>query len=289
MERNPADVMENRPTDLPEYDEPPIDEIAVGLQFQPVQSTVGELTAAYREAVRGSFPRVEYQAKLPPSLPVFGGAVIGPFTSGPIVATPFPKPDPFGRVWLLADDGQYLVQLQDDRFIFNWRRSQDPYPRIKGILQRFWDNFDILRTVAAPFAAGILVHQIEISYYNWIPEAEMSQFEAMRTAHSSGVTSRHLSIDPELQNWMGNYTVAKDGALIARLTVQSGGSIVRINRTTQQMERGSVINFQVNAPIAPGSTDSDIQSIFEHARLVIVDAFDQLTTEEAHEKWRRRS
>jgi uncharacterized protein (TIGR04255 family) len=50
------------------------------------------------------------------------------------------------RLWFESDDGRLLVQLQQDRFIFNWRRraDDDRYPGFDALFaewQRLWGAF----------------------------------------------------------------------------------------------------------------------------------------------------
>ena len=51
---------------------------------------------------------------------------------------------PLGRVWFTASSKSELIQLQPDRFHFNWRRKElnEPYPSYQTNSRIFFDAFD---------------------------------------------------------------------------------------------------------------------------------------------------
>jgi hypothetical protein len=43
-----------RPNELPDYDAPPVDEVAIGVQFRPIAGYSNALVGAFRETVQAS-------------------------------------------------------------------------------------------------------------------------------------------------------------------------------------------------------------------------------------------
>lgn len=89
---------------IPDLPNPPIDEVVVGLVLDPPLGPDAVQAGAYLARRGERFARHEIHE------PVLSepGIVIGP--EGPL------------RIWLISADDAWLVQLQPDRFVANWRR-----------------------------------------------------------------------------------------------------------------------------------------------------------------------
>lgn len=78
------------------------------------------------------------------------------------------------RCWLLSETEEYVVQIQPDRFYFNWRKRQAEYPHFndhgpkQGVLTRSLDAFEDFRTFCqaelglAPSAARVDLAKIDL-------------------------------------------------------------------------------------------------------------------------------
>lgn len=123
---------------------PPIVEVALGVQFAPLQALaplhIGRLwDRAYREA----FPHWDVRPLLSRWVETFPAV---PPRLG-FRLTEQPKP---ARVWLLNQDRTELIQVQPDRLVYNWRREgpDQPYPRFQPIRDRFVQVFEALNGFA---------------------------------------------------------------------------------------------------------------------------------------------
>jgi len=79
------------------------------------------------------------------------------------------------RVWLVAEGQDKLLQLQDDRFFFNWRRMQEyeAYPRYSTIIEAFKTNLGIFQEFLKEERLGTVKPQkCELTYINHIPKGE---------------------------------------------------------------------------------------------------------------------
>ena len=76
------------------------------------------------------------------------------------------------RLWFVNESADQLVQVQDDRFIRNWRRGSEPtqpYPRFEELLPRFVDDFDEFQRFLADEQIGTVdANQCEVTYVNLI-------------------------------------------------------------------------------------------------------------------------
>ena len=89
----------------PEFDRPPVVEMALGIQFQPLFGLRGISLSPLREVWRERYPLVEEVPPLPPGVERVGGQPLG-------VQLAF-GPGPALRYWFMSDDGADLVQLQN--------------------------------------------------------------------------------------------------------------------------------------------------------------------------------
>jgi uncharacterized protein (TIGR04255 family) len=79
------------------------------------------------------------------------------------------------RVWFVSPDETTLIQLQPDRFLFNWREGRDraKYPRFKWILARFRRFFmEFQRFVTDNNLGDLAPTQAELTYINHIKQGE---------------------------------------------------------------------------------------------------------------------
>jgi uncharacterized protein (TIGR04255 family) len=94
---------------------PPIVEVVCGFVFPPISGMDAVAAGAYWASIRDRFPAHTIQ---PAVTDVVGFTV----TDG---AAP-------QRALLVSADDQYVVQIQADRFYFNWRKRLDDYPHFTG-------------------------------------------------------------------------------------------------------------------------------------------------------------
>ena len=269
---------------LPNFTKPPLDEVALGVQFNSIGERFGQVVADFREGVKELFPNVEYQSRLSPTPPAIAP---NQMAFGPTIQFQPLIQNPFGRVWLVTADNSHVIQLQDDRFIFNWRHALEDYPRFEYIVNAFWERFRAFRTAAVQSQLGILPQQVEVSYFNWIPQETMSQNDYLLTAEKSKLVVDKGEIVSEAQNWSATYLISEDGLPQGRLDATSQGPIARISRTNTAMVQGSTLNLSFRAPVAPGANDDVMDSMIQLGRRIVVSSFSQLTTPKAHQEWGR--
>jgi uncharacterized protein (TIGR04255 family) len=83
----------------------------------------------------------------------------------PFAALPLP------RLWFLRADGAELIQVQNNRFIHNWRklRPEDPYPRYENVRGRFREELRQFEAFLGSEQLGQAVPDLcEITYFNHV-------------------------------------------------------------------------------------------------------------------------
>lgn len=104
---------------LPDYKKPPVVEVAISIQFNPLKElNVPKLGALWLEFEK-EFPETQDQPPLSPVFEVYGQ--IQP----PRFEFRFEAAPPLSRCWFLNKAGTELIQVQQDRFILNWRKTTE--------------------------------------------------------------------------------------------------------------------------------------------------------------------
>jgi uncharacterized protein (TIGR04255 family) len=132
---------------------------------------------------------------------------------------------PVPRFWFETEDGTHLVQVQQDRFIHNWRERQpgDRYPRYDKLRVRFRREVERFETFLGENELGSLrVNQCEVTYFNTIqltrsddPHTQLSDI----TPLWSGQTSEEMPGGLENATVQARYVMAENGEPVGRIHV----------------------------------------------------------------------
>jgi uncharacterized protein (TIGR04255 family) len=160
-----------RAPDLPLFQRPPVTEVSLGINFQPVALRAIHLGRLH-ERFAGRYPVVEEHPPVAAQIERFG--------RGPQSMIEFQLLDrpPLPMVVFLAEDRSSLIQVQGDRFYCAWRRveADTPYPRYSILREDFIRN----ATAFAQFASDadlpdIPVVQAEMTYVNDLTLGDLPQ------------------------------------------------------------------------------------------------------------------
>lgn len=162
-----------RPAHLPDFTDPPLDEVVLGVQFEPVPGFSSVHTKDVWDLFRDEFPQVQEQPLLQPQFETFGGANLQPSFQFQVGAGPVGS-----RLWFISEQENNLLQFQPDRFLTNWRKNpnQQPYPRFEGIAEAYKSYLTVLvEHLSKHFAYDVGINQAEVSYINVIPVSGFSE------------------------------------------------------------------------------------------------------------------
>src|SRR5260370_42014704 len=115
-----SDTLEN---DLPDFDNPPVVETVLSAQFERLTALRTVHLGLFWQPGRSEFPNVEEH----PALAAIFEQAGEPVTQAVQLRFQPPETLPFPRLWLLNQRGSELMQIQNDRFMKNWRKA-DPNP-----------------------------------------------------------------------------------------------------------------------------------------------------------------
>lgn len=265
--------------DLPDYKKPPVVEVSAGLQFAPIEGLTGAHVGSYWRLIRKDFPRAEEQPPILHKVEVFG-MVEGEAEPEVRISTRLPLP----RTWLLSEDGTTLVQVQQDRFHYNWRNLEpvNDYPRYKNVKAAFFENWKTFcKFLSDEGLAPPQVDQCELVYINLIRKGEgwdtVADLSELFTASKWAARGQFLP-DPEGVTWNARF-VWPDGR--TRMYVEQAP--VRIK--TDNSEAAQLRLIVRGSPET--INDKSIDTWFDTAHTWIVEGFAALTDTRADELWER--
>jgi uncharacterized protein (TIGR04255 family) len=272
--------MIQRPAGLPVYRNPPIDEVAISVQFLPVEGFLDEHIREYWHTVRADYPLAQPMPRIEaPVEPIDSSAPAPPMQIQLQMSGMIPTQ---GRMWLINEADDFLVQVQNSRFIQNWRRRETAYPYFEAINDLFWLNYrkfeQFLRDADLPQPQ---VQQVEVTYINWISDMPMISF--FKPAGVATISVFGEDRQPEDQNWTARYLIRSENELVERLYVQCLPAL----RPQASAERGTHFALTFRAARLAGIPDDEAAELIGTARTVIVNTFAELTTDAAQESWGR--
>ena len=159
------DGIDSMDAPLPDFADPPVVEVALAVQFEPLAALRTPQLGLLWESFRDRFPKIEEHAPLDPMMERFG--TLG--TPKPSVHFQMVRKPPIPRCWFLAEDGAELIQVQQDRFAFNWRETgqQNEYARYEHIRARFIEELSEFQEFVTRERLGDLQpNQGELTYVN---------------------------------------------------------------------------------------------------------------------------
>lgn len=255
------------------FAKPPVIEVVFGAQFNTLPSFVSAHVGMFWQKVKAEFPRSDDAPPLPPIIETFGTEDVQHFE---FMALP-----PMRRSWLITEDGSRLLQVQADRFHFNWKRQTHdvPYPGFEALAPEFERHLAAFVQTLSEFGiAPPTFRQFELSYINHI--GLMGEFEhvpasqALIDHHHGGSPERFLP-SPEGFAWKNSYPLPNQAG---RLHISAGSAL-----TVKQRQK--VINLDITARGMAGDTgDAARKSWFHLAHEWIIRGFADSTSPELQRK-----
>lgn len=257
-----------RPPDLPDFADPPLNEVVLGVQFAPAQGysqiRAGDVWSLYKNR----FPLVEEHPPLSPTFETFGrpkAAQAGlNFVTGAA----------HDRFWFLTPSKEQLIQFQQDRLLHNWRKVGDeqiPYPRFETMIRDFEQELGGLEDYFGTLQPQtLLINQCEVTYVNHIPFDQPDKW--LRFVRFEGTRVDDLAIT-------FRRNLFRDDEPVGRLICETG----------TVLHNGKVVlRMALSARGAPSRPDMHAAlELLRTNREVVVHAFAEFTSESAHQTWKR--
>lgn len=267
---------------LPEFDNPPVSEVALAVAFSPLPNWSGPHSGLFWGGIREDYPLNEVHPPIAASIENVEDSL-------------WPNPPEINiqlghseaqRTWFLNKDKSRLIQVQRDRFVINWRKvtGTEVYPRyVDDLRPRFlkeWQRFQIFARGAA--IGDITVTQCEVTYVNDIPQGQgwddfsqaLALFSPWWGRGSDGFLGK-----PEMLTVNGAFLLP--GKL---------GRLHFVARPARRLlDQKKVVQLRLTVRGKPASgADADVLTWMDMARDWIVRSFADLTSPTAHKLWERK-
>lgn len=269
---------------LPDFRNPPVMEVLAGVTFEPLVGFHAAHFGLLWSKFRDRFPKTEEHAPLEPAFETFGqrDPMRGKLQVQMVENPPLP------RCWFLTQDGERLLQVQQDRFIHNWRKvgTGAAYPRFEQIRGTFKSEFEEFVSFVSTEKLGDLhVIQCEVTYVNhiiagegWDTFADVANvFRVWNRAEPNSFIG-----NPEQLQFAVPYAIPNnEGVPVGRLHIE-------VTPAFRNADRRSLFRVSLTARGLPlGEGVDGVLNFFEVGREWIVRGFAEVTTPHMHRIWER--
>lgn len=259
---------------------PPVIETVLSVQFQPIPG--------FTSAHAGCF----WQGALAPNFPDWQNAkfmetqrledAFEDMAAEPSFGVPsfqLRASDPASRVQIIGSDEERMIQIQDSRFIYNWRKRHGKYPTYSIIKP----EFDLLFQRFETYLEGAAfpppqANQWEVIYTNHIPKGELWSGVADWVATIPGLyipTGSPEDVDFETMAGMWRYRLP-EGRGRLHISLQHG-------RTLDKQEV-ILLQFIARGPVGDGGLT--VNAGLSTGHNAIVNTFHQMTSAQMHLEWK---
>jgi uncharacterized protein (TIGR04255 family) len=268
---------------LPDFDQPPVIEVVLGVQFTPIDHFSLPHFGLFWTKVRKDYPEFVTQPPLPPVIEGFEPGNPASLTTFQIGLEVNPEPDVRG--WYIDSTKTRLMQVQKDRFIYNWRKVQfnEIYPHYENIEPKFkeeWKRFSAFLQEEKLNLPEIT--QSEVTYVNHLEIGKgWKSFGDLKNVLAcwSGKTSEPFLPEPERVFLKAQYVIEE----------KKGRLHISVQPAIRRADGKEILKLELTARGKPPSSKlEDILGWFELGHTWIVKGFTSFTTKQMHQTWERK-
>lgn len=271
----------------PDFANPPIVEFVLGAQFAPLENfNTGHFGLFWERLGRNEWPIVGEEPPLDPQFEQFEAPRWRTVRNLQFKLQPgFQQ----GRLTLQNADRDRMIQLQDTRFLLNWRKrtsgTEVKYPSDKVLIGEFESKFAFLEKFVAEHNLGELqLNQWEITYVDSFPQDELWQSPADWQHILPGLfgtlsttTQSELSLEHRAAEWSYEIRPKK-----GRLHVNA-----QVGFLTESGRPSLLLNLTARGPIG-GSGIASLREGLDLGHLVSVREFLAMVDPEIKAKWNQK-
>ena len=248
---------------LTDLNNPPIVEVVCGFVFDELVALDPLLVGQFWSRKRGAYPKREVR---PPVRTQPGFAILEGV--GPV------------RSWLVSAGDEFVIQIQPDRFYFNWRRKGDAYPRFGTHEGR--DG--VLARASSEFAEFVAYCQEELKQAPVVRSVELAKIDLVR-----------YSSDEELGQLVPSLTAfrtwTKSGSPEINIQIAERSDetdlLVLISNAVVTPDLSSAVRVETRASRA--LTGGEPEKVFGQMNLVLNATFERVFSEAAMKRFREVS
>jgi uncharacterized protein (TIGR04255 family) len=275
----------SRPPGLPDFANPPIDEVVMSIQFASLARLRGPHVGLFWKTIRSRYPDVTEHPPIQAAFETFGTP-----STQTLPSIQFSLAPPTPRFWFDKGGGPDLLQLQQDRIIHNWRKREKDqiYPRYETVRRQFQSEVAMFsKFLAAEQLGEIRPNQCEVTYINIIEFPEGSDPQS-KLQDITPLWSTQL--DADLPGEFENALVQAQFLLSNGHNAEPIGRIyVNFQPAVRQSDLTPVVRLEITARAKPPSeTIDDAYKLLDDERSAVVRTFAAVTTPKMHHVWGRK-
>ena len=243
---------------LPTFRRPPVVEVVLGVQFEPLPFGAFHLAQAH-SLWRDAYPQVEEYAAIP-SVPQ-GGFFID--TGSPSI-----------RYWFINSTNTRLIQIQKDRIVLNWRAQghTEEYPRYRELRQEIEERFaDFGKFAAAQYDAHVKPIATEVSYINAIGIDKRVPLDEVLNFVSRPSILHDAPVEANIQV---RFDTSDSSGLVSNLTIGA-------NRDASRDPAPIMLQLSSHSEIG----ESGYTAALDASHETVVTSFRDITTPSMHASW----
>lgn len=266
------------PGSVPDFDDPPVTETVLDVAFTPLTNWRIPHFGLFWKTIQQDYPHAEDQPPIVLQRETFGEGRKRPHLTFEFLQ------GPEARCWFVSNSLSRLVQVQNDRFIQNWRKvpGQEPYPHYDTMRATFACEWSRFCNFLSSESLGVPdIQQCEIQYINHIESSSWQTYVDLVEAFSQWPGSRSNSILPNPED------LAVSTAYV--LPNNRGRLHVNMQSAIRNSDAKRVIQLTLTARGAPASSNTeDMLAWLDFGRDWIKKAFMSFSTERMHQIWKKR-
>jgi len=288
-----AELIMGRPSDLPDFERPPVAEVVLSIQFAPLDKMRNFHIGLLWEKFRSQYPDVSEHGTINPAFEAFGAQQLQ--GSPPALRIEQFLTPPMPRYWFEKVGLPDLLQLQQDRIIHNWRKQETntTYPRYEAIRARFENEVNTFVSFLKDYGLGDLKpNQCEVTYTNIIglPDSneihnrleQVTPLWAGKLSHEN--SSKESTVFAEIENTTIQFRMKLSEAdkPVGRLHVLFQPGVLPADPPKE------AVRLDITARGRP--KQETMQAAFEFldlGRRAVVKVFAAVTTPDLHAQWGR--
>lgn len=259
-----------------EYTEPPVVETVISVQYSPIENfTSAHVGWFWKNYLDEHWSNVTELEVIADQFEKFGDDRSWMLERGINFvegATP-------NRFHIHRDDNERLIQIQQTRFIYNWKKGENDYPSFDILLPEFFEKLDKYKEFVQESSSSELeINQWEVIYVNHLLMGkEWESPNDWRDIFSDNIFPLLDSADHEIDNIRGSWSFVIGENL--------GRNHITLSRVRLGSEEGAeALRFQFTAR-GPISGEVDLEGGLRIGHDSIVESFSAMTSKKAHEIW----
>ena len=268
-------------SDGPSYEQPPVVETVLGVQFDRLPSLKNAQVGAFWKSLDTSeWPTIVDAPPLPPQSEVFTKAA--KWAKGIQLQL---SQDSSSRLQIKSKDDDRMIQVQNGRLHFNWLgKGGDKYPRYEKVREGFVSTLErFIDFLAEENIGDFQPNQWEVTYVNHIPQGTV-----WKTPDDWGFF-RPLGSLPTIENLVDGESFSGEWHFV--IPGQRGRLHVHwqhaLGSTSDEEDREYVrLTFTARGPMQ--QSENDIAAVLDGldlGRETIVRSFEKLMSDDANQYW----